>query len=300
MPIFCQKPTNKLLRRTAMSQYFQSDLVHLLEESFGLTQKTIGEAFNINATDVTRVKKGERFFPKKEQDDKETIDKVAEKLYADIKMKFEDELCVMKLEHFLRSHQFMRSEIETLITGKFQVDLSRIIRYALTKKKSDIKTVKWESLADLVLSEPNRVIGDIWVVLDSLSVEDDLMDKFEEVFKENLENGVKYTYFFLDTPLHREEESRLRAFYSDYKDQIEVFFLSPYKGEANYFVVPHFGYSLYDPNSDDKNVRKGYIGYKFHDMHERGGFRLHDKMLLDIVGKLTKIKDKQTKERKHD
>jgi len=161
------------------------------------------------------------------------------------------------------------------------------------KGKSTRKPIDWITLDELVSSQKEKDFKDLWIVLETLNTEEELIIKYYDVFLNNFQNkGVKYTYFLYDLPDNRRREARLKAMFSQYIDQIEVYYLSDNPiDEDNFFLIPFLGYSIYDPDNPEK--RQGYVGFWFDDMEEFGGFRINDNWLPNITVRLAEIKEMQ-------
>ena len=165
---------------------------------------------------------------------------------------------------------------------------------AVSVKNTARTPVEWVSLEELFFSEPDlNIEKNIWIVLDTLSIELDLINKGVAVSTSNLRKGICYTYFVYDTEDNRRIKSEIEAIFSDYRDQLFFCYVSINPNDSNHFHIPFYGLSFYNPDSSNSETRKGYEGNWYYGMQEFGGFRLHDVFVRKFIAKLQPILDEQ-------
>jgi len=274
-----------------MSKFYQSDLMNFFEDEFFLKTSEIAYCFDVDDALIANIKNGKKDLSKK------MIEGAASTAEAIIKMiTVNNDLCNVKIKDFLINNQFKVEDMHGFFKDDSENALNlkdtfvSLIKYATPNKVRRKKVfVESISLEDIILSQRGKNLKELWIVLESLIIEEDLIQNFIEIFKDNLKRGVNYTYFLLDTPYNKKGINNIKSIFNTHENQIKDYYLSENSNDENYFIIPKFGYSFHNPN--DPKTRQGYVGQWFEGMPKFGGFRMHESRLSMIINELKKIKE---------
>jgi len=148
------------------------------------------------------------------------------------------------------------------------------------------RPISWVDQNDLVQSEPEMKLTEIWIVLKDLFLEEVILRDNSSIFSNNLAHGVTYTYFVYKTDDNHASLQTIKTLAGDYSGQVSEVFISSNSTDKNYFYVPKYGYSFYNPDSVKLTADYAYEPHMFYGMNQYGGFRMHGDTIKLYLEKL--------------